>query len=318
MSTALDVSHWSGELTEARLRAAQRAGMTRLVVGTQNHAVARQQAGVARSLGVEVQAYVYLYFAANPAERVRRDLPLLREIGATRYWLDAEDVVAGMRQDAYVQDLHSAVAAAGAIPTGIYTARWWWVPYTGNSTAFAHLPLWTAQYDGKADLSAVMLYGGWKSAAMKQYRPHASHGDPKDGAWFPDQATGVWCDVNVYAAAVLTAEQRRLVDWLGTAEGRALSAATRAMVLANAGLTEAMVAGAGGTPPPPATTPAPTPSPVTPPATDRYDDGRRDGYREGYSAAASYLGPRVGLAVTQIASVRDEAARLAASPPARP
>jgi hypothetical protein len=199
MSTALDVSHWSGRLTLEQMRAVQAAGVTRIIVGTQDHAIARQQANLARVCGMEVQAYVYLYFAANPAERVRRDLPLLREIGASRYWLDAENDVPGFVGSDYVAGLQAAVAAS-TVPVGIYTARWWWVPRTGDSRAFSHLPLWTAEYDGKADLSAVRLYGGWTSAAMKQYRPHASHGDPTDGAWFPDRATGVWCDVNVYAA----------------------------------------------------------------------------------------------------------------------
>jgi len=201
--TALDVSHHSGSLQLQKLRAARDAGVTRLVVGTQDHAIARQQAGVALMLGLEVQAYVYLYFATNTAERVRRDLPLLKSIGATRYWLDAEDAPPGMTQDEKVAGLRAAVeaAAAAGVPYGIYTARWWWTQHAGNTPEFAHLPLWTAQWDGQADLRVFTAYGGWKSLAMKQYRPATPAEVKAGGVWFPDQATGIWCDVNVYAEA---------------------------------------------------------------------------------------------------------------------
>jgi len=201
MPTALDVSHYSGRLTLDQLRAARDAGVTRLVVGTQDHNIARQQSSVALMLGMEVQAYVFLYFATNTAERVRRDLPLLRAIGATRYWLDAEDAPPGMPADAKVAGLRAAVAAAAGVPHGIYTARWWWTQHAGNTPEFAHLPLWTAQWDGQADLGVFNAYGGWKSAAMKQYRPGTQAEAAAGGVWFPDR-TGVWCDVNVYAAAL--------------------------------------------------------------------------------------------------------------------
>lgn len=272
MSTAIDVSHWAGAFARSKLAAAQAAGATKLIVGTQRQDIATAQIDHAKALGMEVEAYVYIYFASNPAERVRRDLTWLRAAGVSRLWIDAEDTVPGFTQDEYVAGIRGAVEAAGSACAGIYTGGWWWKPRTGDSDAFKHLPLWAAQYDGIADLSRVTLFGSWSSMAMKQYRPHTSYGDAADGVWFPSQPTGVWCDVNVYEPAVrptLTAEQREVLEWLETPAGHAIGPQNRTDALASVGLpaTAQLADYARGVPAPPPT-PMPAPQP-TEPAIDR-------------------------------------------------
>ena len=54
----------------------------------------------------------------------------------------------------------------------IYTAYWWWHDQFGNSTQFAHMPLWNAYYDGEPDVDfGRLMYGGWavSSVVMEQF-----------------------------------------------------------------------------------------------------------------------------------------------------
>lgn len=199
--TAVDVAHWAGDISTTTWKRVLDAGVSRVVCGTQNHARTRQQLVAARLAGCsDREAYTYVYFAGNAAEQVRRDVALVKPLGVKRLWIDCEDVVPGMTQDEYVRAIAGAVAIveAGGLEAGIYTARWWWLAYTGNSSAFKDRAWWTAQWDGVDDLARVTRYGGWTTAAMKQYRPSTPAEVDAGGVHFPDK-NGVWCDVNVFA-----------------------------------------------------------------------------------------------------------------------
>ena len=130
---------------------------------------------------IEVEAYVYLYWGVDgwgqtPQARTRN--ALTRAQGRIRrLWLDCEDSAQPF-QEQQLRECVEICQQSGIAP-GIYTGRWWWVPRTWNSQAFAHLPLWHAEYLGQApapdlmrlpqDFAAFQPYGGWQTPAIWQW-----------------------------------------------------------------------------------------------------------------------------------------------------
>ena len=57
------------------------------------------------------------------------------------------------------------------VKMGVYTSSSQWSPIMGGSTAFKNLPLWFASWDMSYNpcTSTFKSFGGWTSAAMKQY-----------------------------------------------------------------------------------------------------------------------------------------------------
>src|SRR5690606_30324923 len=91
---AIDISVYSGEVTEAKFKKARAEGASLVVVGLQNVAVARRQIENAHKAGLTVEAYVYLYFARDPLSQVRTAINAIRDLPVKRLWLDAEDTEA--------------------------------------------------------------------------------------------------------------------------------------------------------------------------------------------------------------------------------
>ena len=188
MSMAIDISHWTGEVTTQQMQCLARRGVRRVSVGAQRRAVARQQLATAVAAGLEVEAYVYLYLRSDVAQRVRAALETVDGFRVRRLWLDAEDTTSGLSAAEVVERLQRARNACGDFPAGIYTGAWWWRPRTGDSSAFSDPPLWVAQYDGRRSLDGVPGFGGWRRPRMKQYAANA-------------QLCGVHLDLNWYADA---------------------------------------------------------------------------------------------------------------------
>ena len=188
MSMAIDISHWTGEVTTQQMQCLARRGVRRVIVGAQRRAVARQQLATAVAAGLEVEAYVYLYLRSDVAQRVRAALETVDGFRVRRLWLDAEDTTSGLSAAEVVERLQRARDACGDFPAGIYTGAWWWRPRTGDSSAFSDPPLWVAQYDGRRSLDGVPGFGGWRRPRMKQYAANA-------------QLCGVHLDLNWYADA---------------------------------------------------------------------------------------------------------------------
>jgi hypothetical protein len=73
---------------------------------------------------------------------------------------------------------------AGVRP-GIYTGGWWWRDKLGNTTEFADLPLWAAEYCEPRDPASCTLFGGWTEASGKQWTEN-----PVDRSVFLDDVCG--------------------------------------------------------------------------------------------------------------------------------
>lgn len=173
MRFGVDFSQHGGALAASTVECWKAKGITHAVVQyserMRQHLDVLHQAG-----GIEVEAYVYLYWGLSPWQQTPQDRTraALAMAGGriTRLWLDAEDSSNPYREDQLAECV--AICEAVGMPTGIYTGRWWWVPRTRNSQAFRHLPLWHAEYtiNPPADLGNFASYGGWARPVIWQYQ----------------------------------------------------------------------------------------------------------------------------------------------------
>ncbi|MBI3273051.1 MAG: hypothetical protein HYZ53_28940 [Planctomycetes bacterium] len=173
---ALDVSHWTGTITAAKIQALKASGYHHLVCGTQVRATTRQQLAAAVAGGMTVDAYVMLHWTGDTAAQVHTALSTIHGYPVQRLWLDVEQPPGGRSAAQLADKIRKAIDACGTFPNGIYSAAWWWLPNMHNSTAFAHKLLWYARYDHVASLGTwpSQKFGGWASPFGKQYAdgPH--------------------------------------------------------------------------------------------------------------------------------------------------
>jgi hypothetical protein len=171
MQRALDVSNYTGGFGPDVVACWREWGYGHLVCGTQRPEITRRQLEVAVQGGMTVDAYVYLYWRYDVGEQVRAALETVAGYPVGRLWLDCEDATGSRTPEEMVALIGEAVAACAC---GIYTGRWWWVPSTGNSSAFSHLPLWHAEYTSgpqvEPDFDGFRAYGGWKRPFMWQFQ----------------------------------------------------------------------------------------------------------------------------------------------------
>ena len=179
---AIDISNYSGPLTHYQAAGLYNAGVRRCVVQLVNERILthREQVPMLLAAGIEVQFYVYVWFSAGEAFMQSRIAWAAREAdmypGATKMiWLDCEQADTDDPPFDYIHlpvspTIRASVEAVrqyGYQP-GIYTAAWWWIPGASNSSEWADLPLWYANYDNDPALTPVS-FGGWGVPAMKQY-----------------------------------------------------------------------------------------------------------------------------------------------------
>lgn len=174
MERALDVSNYTGVFGAETVACWRSLGYDHLICGTQRPEVTRAQLAAATAGGMTVDAYCFLYWDVSPASQVQAALAAVTGFPVRCLWLDCEDATEGRAPETMVGLIAAAVAACGDFPCGIYTGRWWWVPATGDSTAFAHLPLWHAEWTAGPevlpDFAAFRPYGGWTRPAMWQFQ----------------------------------------------------------------------------------------------------------------------------------------------------
>ena len=171
---AVDMSSWSGELTEKEARDLRAYGVRKILVNTWGPWTLRQLE-MGQRVGLLLEAYTYQYFTIAPAQRTLAALAAIQGFPVLRLWQDYEDDPAGLRPHEVVAHIRGAVAAAeGVIPQGIYSRRGWWQPCTGACREFMHLPSWVADYDyDPSMLTCSELVDGWRPT-IKQYSDSVS------------------------------------------------------------------------------------------------------------------------------------------------
>jgi len=174
MQRALDVSNYSGVFAAEAVACWRSLGYSHVICGTQQAETTRAQLATTLAGGMSADAYVFLYWHLPPAAQVQAALAAIAGFPVGRLWLDCEDAVEGRAPEQVVGLIGEAVAACGDLPCGVYTGRWWWLPSTGDSAAFSHLPLWHAEWTSGPDVlpsfDAFRLYGGWSRPAIWQFQ----------------------------------------------------------------------------------------------------------------------------------------------------
>jgi hypothetical protein len=161
------------------------SGYTHAIVGTQWPLVARHQLELCAAGGMTLDAYVWLSWSRDVRATVATALETIRGFEVHRLWLDCEEATDGHPPAEVVSRIEAAVDAARGVPAGIYTARWWWPAATGDSRAFARLPLWHAEYPYREgykpsqaeapSFDSFVPYGGWTRPAVWQYAGSVQH-----------------------------------------------------------------------------------------------------------------------------------------------
>ena len=176
---AIDVSNWTGEISAEQARCLAAGGVGLVVCGTQVREITRQQIAAAAGAGMRGEAYVILRWPqtaddASTGAQVRAALETIAGLPSGRLWIDCEQYLSLPTPPPArtVEHIHDAAAACDGIACGIYTSRYWWRTVTGDTSAFAHLPLWDARYVAREGepLPPFEPYGGWTRAVMTQWR----------------------------------------------------------------------------------------------------------------------------------------------------
>lgn len=192
---AVDISNWSGQIGSTTVEQWKLNGVKRVIVGTQNEAIMRQQMHQVTRADVSLEAYVYLYDNFNSfADQVKEAIRRFADFPVRRLWLDCEFATTAP-PDVVVERIQRAVDACNVagVTCGIYTGGWWWRPMTGNYVGFADVPLWFASYvtPGMGPNCPAGLrpgFGGWQWGVMRQYRGTVLlNGVNVDFNWFDEE-----------------------------------------------------------------------------------------------------------------------------------
>lgn len=176
------------------------AGVEWCIVGSQRPDIARQQIPVLRAGGVTVPGvYSYLYLGYDVAAETAKGIALAQEFGVRRVWLDVErnGERAGVTVAERIAQVRACVAQveAAGLATGIYTGPAFWREAMGDTTEFARLPLWMADYRWSGKWFREASFGGWATAAIHQYTTTGTRNDSVAGGVSP-ALCGVSVDYN--------------------------------------------------------------------------------------------------------------------------
>jgi len=184
LSLGVDFSQ-GASLTQATMAAWKAAGVKHVYV--QYSAKLPEYLAALDGQGFIVDVYVYLYFPLSPwgqapESRVRAAIEMCRGHAVRTIWLDVEEPTDNAGPVVTVEALKrcEAIVWVAGLQPGIYSGFWTYIDHTGNSEAFAHLPLWHADYLGVAPLPDMAkrpteivfrngAYGGWHKPAVWQW-----------------------------------------------------------------------------------------------------------------------------------------------------
>lgn len=176
---AVDVSRWSakdGLISREvwrTLRQDYQVGLA--IVGAWHGASPNPgcQASLENALQEGLIAHTYTVLngkSGSYSVNVARDIigrPIWKEL--SHCWLDCE--LDGIQ----TSNIRAAFGLLDSLemPSGIYTAKWWWAGHFNNYTGFAGRPLWNVVYDYDPDVDYPKApYGGWELPQVwgEQYR----------------------------------------------------------------------------------------------------------------------------------------------------
>jgi hypothetical protein len=156
-------------------------GVERVIVNAWDCRISEDMIRKCRAFGIASEdIYCFLYFGL-PHERreVSNALALAKNLGGIkRIWLDVEATPPNEASDMTPQKRINVVAECAAeieragYGVGIYTGRWYWVPYMENTTAFSKYPLWLAYWgknDGTQPPIKIVDFGGWQRVSVHQF-----------------------------------------------------------------------------------------------------------------------------------------------------
>lgn len=173
----IDLSNFTGEITDAIAQCWWGLGVRGAVVGCQDVAIATQQATVLLRNGFSVHLYAFMYWGLSTLPEVQKCYMVAAAVGlaGTRIWLDCEAQVpneaAGQTPDGRVAQLAvvRADVTAHGFTTGIYSGIYYWPTYMGNTTRFSTDPFWLADYFDDHRVVETVNVGGWTAVAMHQF-----------------------------------------------------------------------------------------------------------------------------------------------------
>ena len=177
MIEALDVSHWTGHVTQMQWeRAREQLGVTLAIVGSwhgskQNHA-AESSLQTARAAGLMTATYIVLSSHLKGSSAVAHGMSACGDEWAHLRFAALDVELDGIKE-AHIDGAHRSL---GKLPGMMYTGRWFWASnkHLGNPQWGRGLPLWDSHYDGRAHLDANFRpYGPWPRQTAKQYTDHA-------------------------------------------------------------------------------------------------------------------------------------------------
>jgi spore coat assembly protein SafA len=178
MFHGIDISNWDGNLTPEFVDCLTQSGIKHVVVRASLETpakgnIARQQLQALTQAGLLTSVYIWMYSSWDPVQTVQSTYQLVEGFPETKFWLDCEetsDVGAPAANADWIRRAVAEIKNQGRTP-GIYTGAWWWTDprYMANSTEFADVRLWAADYDGIPNVLQWVPFGGWQVLTGKQY-----------------------------------------------------------------------------------------------------------------------------------------------------
>jgi len=196
----IDVSHWNGTLDWQAIKG-YGIGFAYIKASestTLKDSMFRAHAQAAKAAHVPWGPYHFFRYTADAKAQARLfyDQAKLEGYGDLPPVLDLEDKQAPKLSNALItkmRDTLREIEYLFGIQPIIYTARWWWEPWTGGNKTFGNYPLWVAHYTYSYPANPA-LPSGWNTYLMHQFTNQLNipgSGDPTiDGNYAPTAIGG--------------------------------------------------------------------------------------------------------------------------------
>jgi len=171
----IDVSHWNGNLNWPAIKAhgVDFAYIKATEGTTIKDSLFRQHAIGAKQAGVLWGPYHFFRYAVGAKEQAEAfyeqaklegygDLPPVLDL-EDKYAPKGSSILIGKMRDTLVE-----IERLFALKPIVYTAKWWWDPWTNSNKTFGSYPLWVAHYT-YAYPSTPTLPTGWTTYAIHQF-----------------------------------------------------------------------------------------------------------------------------------------------------